>query len=126
MNIILTSTGFENTKALDKIKKIINIPFENLKMLVIPTARKYEYRKEKYLKDYIDLGFKKENVYFFDDEKPDLYRNLHIDLLYVCGGNTFLLKDCLQKSNFEKDIITYVRNRSNIFRSKCRNTYCYF
>ncbi len=125
MKVILTSTGFEDIESLDKIKKIVGTPFQTIKMLVIPLARKYEYRKEKYTSDYIKLGFKEENVYFFDDDNPDLYRNLDIDLIYVCGGNTFLLKDCLEKSNFEPDIIEYVKNRRcYIFRCKCRNTYC--
>ena len=126
MNVILTSTGFENLVTLRKITKIINKDFKNLKMLVIPVARKYEYSKEKYLKDYINLGFKKENIYFFDDENPEVFRNLNIDLIYVCGGNTFLLQKCLRESDFEKDIVEYVRQRCNIFRCKRGNAcrYC--
>ncbi len=110
MNVILTSTGFENTVTLKKISNAIGKNFNCLRMLVIPTARKYEYNKEKYLNDYIKLGFKKENVYFFDDEEPQKYRKLDIDLIYVCGGNTFLLQYCLKKCDFEKDIIQYVKN----------------
>lgn len=64
MNVILTSTGFENETTLKKITRIINKTFENIRMLVVPVARKNEYSQEKYLKDYIDLGFKKENIYF--------------------------------------------------------------
>ena len=126
MNIILTSTGLESVVTLEKITSVINKDFRNLKMLVIPVARKYEYNKQKYLNDYINLGFKKENIYFFDDENPEMFRNLNIDLIYVCGGNTFLLQKCLQESDFQKDIIEYVRQRRNIFGSKCRNTCCYF
>lgn len=126
MKIILTSTGFENEITLKKIKEIINNDFKDIKMLVIPVARKYEYNQEKYLNDYINLGFRKENVYFFDDENPDLYKNLDIDLIYVCGGNTFLLKKCLKDANFEEEIIEYVKKRCSIYRCKCRHTYCYF
>ena len=43
---------------MDKIEKKI----EDIRMLVIPTARKYEYKQNKYLKDYIGLGFKEENI----------------------------------------------------------------
>lgn len=125
MNVILTSTGFENLVTLRKITKIINKDFNNLKMLVIPVARKYEYSEEKYLNDYINLGFKKENIYFFDDENPEVFRNLNIDLIYVCGGNTFLLQKCLQESDFEKDIVEYARQRCNIFRCKRGNACCY-
>lgn len=126
MKIILTSTGFENEITLKKIKEIINNDFKDMKMLVIPVARKYEYNQEKYLNDYINLGFRKENVYFFDDENPDLYKNLDIDLIYACGGNTFLLKKCLKDANFEEEIIEYVKKRCSIYRCKCGHTYCYF
>ena len=125
MKVILTSKGFENEKTLNKIKKIINKPFKEIKMLVIPVARKYEYKREKYLTDYIELGFEATNIIFFDDENPDLYRNLNIDLIYICGGNTFLLKKCLKESDFEKDILEYINKRCNVFSCKCWNTYCY-
>ena len=110
MKIILTSSGFENIESLCKIEKILNKSFDRIKMLVIPIARKYEYNKKKYLEDYISIGFKEENISFFNDEEPEKYRKLNLDLIYVCGGNTFLLKDCLKKSDFEKDIIEYVNN----------------
>jgi len=50
MNIILTSTGFELEEVVEKIKSVLNKPFEDVKMLVIPQARKYVYNKEKYLR----------------------------------------------------------------------------
>lgn len=42
MKVILTSAGFENKESLNKIKQIIAIPFDHIKMLVIPVARKFE------------------------------------------------------------------------------------
>ena len=125
MKIILTSTGLENEVTLKKIKNIVNDDFKNIKMLVIPVARKYEYSQKKYLNDYLKLGFIKKNIIFFDDEKPELYRDLDIDLIYVCGGNTFLLKKCLVDSNFEEYIIKYVKKRSNIYGCKRWYTYSY-
>lgn len=116
MNVILTSTGFENETSLKKIKNALNSDFKKLKMLVIPVARKYEYSRKKYLEDYVKLGFKEENIYFFDDERSEMSRNLNIDLIYVCGGNTFLLKKCLEEAKFKEDIIKYVKKRSSIFR----------
>ena len=73
-------------------------------MLVIPTARKNEYNKEKYMLDYINLGFVSDNIIFFNDENPNSYKNLDIDLIYVCGGNTFLLQKYLKKSGFNEEI----------------------
>lgn len=65
MKIILTSTGLENEVTLKKIKNIVNDDFKNIKMLVIPVARKYEYSQKKYLNDYLKLGFIKKNIIFF-------------------------------------------------------------
>lgn len=97
MKVILTSKGFENIKVFNKIKKQLNIEIDKVRMLVIPIARKGRYNKEKYMKDYIELGFKEENVYFFDDEHPQEFEDLDIDIIYVCGGNTFELKHYLKK-----------------------------
>lgn len=108
MKVILTSKGFENESVFNKIISKINIEINKIRMLVIPIARKNEYKKEKYMRDYLELGFKEENVYFFDDENPQKFENLDIDVIYVCGGNTFTLKHYLKKSGFEKNIYDYL------------------
>ena len=116
MNIILTSTGFELEEVVEKIKSILNKPFETIRMLVIPQARKYIYNKDKYISDYVKIGFKEPNIIMFDDENPHKYKDLDIDLIYVCGGNTFLLQDCILKSKFDSEIKKYINKRSCIFR----------
>ena len=110
MNIILTSTGFELEEVIEKIKRTLNKPFEDVKMLVIPQARKYVYNKEKYISDYVKIGFKESNIIMFDDDNPDDYKDLEIDLIYVCGGNTFLLQECILKSGFDTVIKEYTKD----------------
>ena len=44
MKVILTSKGFENEITLKKIMDKIEKKIEDIRMLVIPTARKYEYK----------------------------------------------------------------------------------
>ena len=97
MKVIITSKGFENKITLKKIMDKIENKIEDIRMLVIPTARKYEYKQDKYLKDYIELGFKEENIVFFDDDNIEKYIDLDIDMIFVCGGNTFILKYYLEK-----------------------------
>ena len=53
--------------------------------------------------------FKKANVYVFDHNNPDKFRNLDIDVLYISGGNTFGTLDKIRKCRFDKDIINYVK-----------------
>lgn len=109
MNIILTSTGFMYETVTNKIKNLINKPFSEIKMLVIPTARKFEYIQEEYIQDYLRLGFKADNIIFFNDEHANDYANLDIDLIYVCGGNTFLLQKYLTDTNFDIKIKKYIQ-----------------
>jgi len=116
MNIILTSTGLEREEVIEKIKIILNKSFETVRMLVVPQARKYVYNKEKYISDYVKIGFKESNIIMFDDDNPDKYNDLDIDLIYVCGGNTFLLQECILKSGFDTIIKEYINKRSCIFR----------
>ncbi len=108
--IILTSTGFTNNEVVCKIKKILDTSFEETKVLIIPTARKNIYNKEKYANSFLDIGFKRDNLVFFDDEKANLFKQLDIDMIYVCGGNTFLLQKHILECGFDKEIKKYVAN----------------
>ncbi len=108
MNIILTSSGLIYEEVITKVKNMILKPFCDLKMLVIPTARKEEYNKDKYIQDYINLGFRKSNIIMFDDENSNKYCNLDIDIIYVCGGNTFLLQKYLLETKFDIEIKKYI------------------
>lgn len=62
------------------------------------------------------IGFKESNIIMFDDERLDDYKNLDIDLIYVCGGNTFLLQECILKSGLDAVIKDYINKRCCIFR----------
>ena len=108
--VILTSTGFTNDEVTYKIKKILHISFEETKVLIIPTARKGIFNKEKYIDSFLNVGFKYENLVFFDDEEVDLFKDLDIDMIYVCGGNTFWLQKYIRESNFDNEIKKYVKN----------------
>lgn len=83
-SIILSSLGFDNDKIISEIERIRKKKICDIRMLVIPTARRNIYNKDKYLKDYINIGFNPKNVYFFDDQEPELSINLDIDIIYVC------------------------------------------
>lgn len=37
-----------------------------------------------------EFGFNIENVYVFNHNAPDKFRNLDIDVIYISGGNTLL------------------------------------
>lgn len=56
------------------------------------------------------LDSKKDNVYVFDHNNPDKFRNLNIDVVYISGGNTFGTLDKIRRCDFDKDIINYVKS----------------
>lgn len=91
-SIILSSLGFDNDKIIRKIEKIRKKNIYEIKMLVVPTARRKIYNKDKYLKDYIKIGFNPKNVCFFDDQEPELSMNLDIDIIYVCRRKYIYIK----------------------------------
>ena len=110
MKMILTSKGFTTEYMFSKIKEKLNKPIDKVKILFIPTALFGKNKEEKLLKGLIDLGFKKENIIFFNHLEVEKYRDLNLDVIYGCGGNTFLLLKLIKESGFDKDIIQYVKN----------------
>lgn len=110
MKIILSSTGFASPASAEKIKNELGDSMSELKVLFIPCAIVLPTRRGKFFSMMKKAGFERENTYVFESEKPELYKNLDIDLIYVCGGNTFLLVDKIKKSGFGDEIKKYIEN----------------
>ena len=58
----------------------------------------------------MNSGFSKENIIIFDENKVDDFKNLDIDVIYTCGGNTFTLLKLIKDCGFDKEIKKYVEN----------------
>ncbi len=110
MRLILTSKGFGNDIVNNKIRNNILIDIKKAKVLFIPTALSGHYSYEKYLPDLIKFGFKEENIIIFDEKNTAKYRNLDIDIIYTCGGNTFTLLKLIRQYHFEDDLKKYLQN----------------
>lgn len=111
MKMILTSTDFltknSRNRILKELKdvskcKILFIPNENATIKDI-YSNKYYDRLENY-------GFTKENIFIFDKNKSNEFKNLNIDAIYIGGGNTFSMLKILKDTNFDKEIIKYIKN----------------
>lgn len=109
MNLILTSKGFGNPIANKKIKENLTVNIQNARVLFIPTALSGLHSYEKYLPDFINFGFKKDNIIIFDYKNAFKYKNLNIDVIYVCGGNTFTLLKLIKECGFDEDIKRYIQ-----------------
>ncbi len=113
MKLILSSCDFINENSKKVILDNLDKDLSDYKVLFIPNekATKEKIYSEKYYDRLKDDGFnKKENIYIFDENKVDCFKNLDIDLIYISGGNTFATLDKLRKCNFDKVIIDYVKN----------------
>jgi len=103
---------FENSKIGERFLKLIDKPISETKVLFIPTAARTKeelFYVDKSKEELIDIGVLEKNIINFN-----LDRNLNneelnsIDVIYVCGGNTFYLLHKLKESNFDifvKDLI---------------------
>ena len=112
MKLILSSCDFSNEESREVIYQNLPKPVENCKMLYVPNDRACPeaIASDVYCIRMQEFGFKKENVIVFDHTRPDDFRNLDLDIIYVGGGNTFGTLDKIRKCNFDKDIIDYVKS----------------
>lgn len=113
MKLILSSRDFLN----DNSRKVImdNLPkkIEECKVLFIPNekANDENLRSDKYYNRLFKDGFtNKNNIYIFDEKKTNDFKDLKLDLIYIGGGNTSATMKKIKDSNFDKEIIKYVRN----------------
>ena len=112
MKLILSSCDFRNEKSQQVIMDNLPYPIDKCKLLFIPNekATAEAISGSIYYDRMQEFGFMKENVYVFDHNNPDKFRNLDIDVLYISGGNTFGTLDKIRKCGFDKDIINYVKS----------------
>ena len=112
MKLILSSCDFRNEKSQKVIMNNLPYPKDKCKLLYVPNekATAEAISGSVYYDRMQEFGFVKENVYVFDHNNPDKFRNLDIDVLYISGGNTFGTLDKIRKCGFDKDIINYVKS----------------
>ncbi len=112
--ILLTSAGFENPKIGKEFLNVVGKPSSEIKVLFIPTASRTEEELsyvEESRKELLDLGIKKENIFDYNLDREISEEELEkIDVLYVCGGNTFYLLYKIREKEFDKKIIDLVNN----------------
>lgn len=111
MKLILSSCDFLNEKSRKCILNNIKKPLEECKVLFIPNKKFCITDLNKYYKRLEVDGFlKKENIYIFNENEVDKFKNLDLDLIYIGGGNTFFTINKIKKVKFDKEIIKYIKN----------------
>lgn len=112
MKLILSSCDFRNEKSKRVIIENLPCSIDKCKLLFIPNekATAETILGSLYYERMQEFGFVKENVYVFDHNNPNEFRNLDIDVIYISGGNTFGTLDKIRKCNFDKYIIDYIKS----------------
>ncbi len=112
MKLILSSCDFRNDKSQKVIMDNLPYPIDKCRLLFIPNEKATEeaISSDLYYDRMREFGFVKENIYVFDQNNPDEFRNIDVDVIYISGGNTFGTLDKIRKSGFDKDIIRYVKS----------------
>ena len=118
IKLLLTSTGFVNKNISKVFLKLVNKSASNIKVLFIPIASRSKeelhYVAES-RKELISLGIKEDNIFNLEiDNKPDLKELNKLDVIYVCGGNTFYLLHKLKETGFY-DIIKDLVRKNKIY-----------
>ena len=103
MNLLLTSSGFKNTKVVEIFIGLVKKPLDQLSVVFIPTASRtpeelrYVELSKQELYELGILDIKILNL----DHKLSSDELLHADVIYVCGGNTRYLMNKMKESGLD-------------------------
>lgn len=117
VKLLLTSTGFTNPNIGKRFATMLVKKPAKARVLLIPTAAYGSDCDQAVLgfvgasiKQLVDLGVRPEHLVIFDAENPPKRKQLiDIDVVYVCGGNTFFLLQKLRETKFDRIIRRLVK-----------------
>jgi len=122
MRLFLSSKAFGNSVVTKKILSQLKKDVGTIRLLLIPTALRGTYQPDKYMNELLVSGFSKENIIVFDEDYCKEYCNLNIDIIYVCGGNTFTLVKVINECGFVPEIAEYL-SRDVIYIGRSAGTH---
>jgi dipeptidase E len=114
MKLLLTSCGWEYNKNIAReFLRLAGKKPTDIKIFLVTTARKKD-RDWKWvgrqIKMITAIGILKENIRVFSlDRKIKKNELADADVIYVCGGNTFLYLDGIRKTGLDKEITRAVK-----------------
>lgn len=120
MKLLLSSTEWKkNLKIRKEFLKLVNKEPSKIVVFLVNTATKRdkEWRYVKFhIKELKKIGVKERNIKIFDFTKKVNPSDLQdIDIIYVCGGNTFHYLSKMRKIELDKKIIKLVKKGVSYF-----------
>lgn len=116
MTLYLTSTGFENKQVAERFKKvIIKKEISNVSFLVISVQDNESdaFYLQKTKDELRAIGITDIEVFELGDRQFIPIKEY--DVIYVCGGNTFVYMDRIRKTGLDKFIIDSVKSNRSIY-----------
>jgi dipeptidase E len=116
MKLFLTSNALENEKVAVYFKTIFaDRGMKDLSVLLITVqdSESDAFYLEKTMKELNDVGVVDIDIFKLRTEKFDSKREY--DLIYVCGGNTFIYLDRIRKTGLDKFIIDNVKSGRSVY-----------
>lgn len=114
MKLLLTSAGYEENLEIGKeFLKLVSKEPSEIKVFLVSTAERgdEDWKWVKLtIKELKRIGIDPKNVSVFSLNRKVERRDLeNIDVIYVCGGNTFIYLDRIRKTGLDKKIKEFVR-----------------
>jgi len=116
MTLYLTSNGFENKQVAERFKNvIIKKDIDKVSFLVISVqdSESDAFYLQKTIDELKNIGAA--NIEVFALGGNPFIVNKEYDVIYVCGGNTFVYLDRIRKTGLDKFIIDSVKSNRSIY-----------
>jgi len=116
MKVYLTSNGFENNYVADRFKAVV-LQKETKKVSFLIVSVQDNKSDTFYLqktKDELNkIGATDLDVFKLEEGKFNAYKEY--DVIYVCGGNTYVYLDRIRKTGLDKFIVDSVKSGRSIY-----------
>jgi len=116
MTLYLTSNGLEDSYVAERFKKVV-LPKDpgSISFLVISVQDNESdaFYLQKTKDELSKIGATNIDVFELKDEKFDTTKKY--DVIYVCGGNTFVYLDRIRKTGLDKFIVDSVKSNGSIY-----------
>lgn len=114
MKLLLTSAGYEESSEIGKeFLKLVNQKPAKIRVFLVTTAspKDKDWKWVKFtIKQLEKIGIIPENVSVFSLNRKIKEEDLRdINVIYVCGGNTFLYLDRIRRTGLDKKIKEFVK-----------------
>lgn len=116
MTLYLTSTGLENEYVAERFKNVLLKKDINLTSFLVISVQDNDsdaFYLQKTKDELNKIGAVDIEVFALGD-KPFIPTKEY-DVIYVCGGNTFLYLDRIKKTGLDKFIVDYVKSNRSIY-----------